>query len=460
MNRTKRLGPRRVDHRQPPPGSPPSHAAMQPTGPPPPPRREGRYVGAGLRSSSQSGTASSSATPTTSVVTHKPARNARPRFTQVPPSLMSDPQLLQDCKALPSNYSFELPKTIHRIRQLDARRVALQMPDGLSMYATTISDILQRHTAADTVILGDITYGACCVDDLSARALGCQLLVHYGHSCLVPVQQTVIPALYVFVHIAFDTTHIRNCLLQNFARQTRLALVGTIQFVDSVHQLADEIKHHFEHVFVPQAKPLSPGELLGCTSPKIEDVDVLIYVGDGRFHLESAMIANPHLRALRYDPYSKKLTEEKYSHSEMRSLRRKAVNDASSAQRFGIILGTLGRQGSPKILERVLKLMHEQSRSCFVVLLSEITPAKIQKLEQSGVEAWVQIACPRLSIDWGHGYGKRPLLTTYEAHVALGKTEWREVYPMDFYSKKGGEWSNYYKEGKDKPMKNRVKVGG
>ena len=32
--------------------------------------------------------------------------------------------------------------------------------------------------------MGDVTYGACCVDDYSARALECDFMVHYGHSCL------------------------------------------------------------------------------------------------------------------------------------------------------------------------------------------------------------------------------------------------------------------------------------
>jgi len=32
--------------------------------------------------------------------------------------------------------------------------------------------------------MGDVTYGACCVDDFTARALDVDLLVHYGHSCL------------------------------------------------------------------------------------------------------------------------------------------------------------------------------------------------------------------------------------------------------------------------------------
>ena len=32
--------------------------------------------------------------------------------------------------------------------------------------------------------MGDVTYGACCVDDFSAKSLGADLMVHYGHSCL------------------------------------------------------------------------------------------------------------------------------------------------------------------------------------------------------------------------------------------------------------------------------------
>ena len=32
--------------------------------------------------------------------------------------------------------------------------------------------------------MGDVTYGACCVDDFTAKALGADLLIHYGHSCL------------------------------------------------------------------------------------------------------------------------------------------------------------------------------------------------------------------------------------------------------------------------------------
>ena len=46
-------------------------------------------------------------------------------------------------------------------------------------------------------------------------------------------------------------------------------------------------------VYIPQAKPLSMGETLGCTAPVIsgsssggKDVDCFVFVADGRFHLE------------------------------------------------------------------------------------------------------------------------------------------------------------------------------
>eukprot|EP00960_Hanusia_phi_P051305 760716-Hanusia_phi.AAC.1 len=70
-------------------------------------------------------------------------------------------------------------------------------------------------------------------------------------------------------------------------------------------QIRPELQRHYRSVEIPQARPLSKGEVLGCTAPsvKAEEVDALIYVGDGRFHLEAMMIANPSLPAFRYDPY-------------------------------------------------------------------------------------------------------------------------------------------------------------
>ena len=101
----------------------------------------------------------------------------------VPPELENDPKLKLAVEVLPQNYNFEIPKTIWRIQQANAKHVALQFPEGLLIFATTIADILESWTGAEVTIMGDVTYGACCVDDFTARAIGADFMVHYGHSC-------------------------------------------------------------------------------------------------------------------------------------------------------------------------------------------------------------------------------------------------------------------------------------
>ncbi|XP_030633599.1 2-(3-amino-3-carboxypropyl)histidine synthase subunit 1 [Chanos chanos] len=367
-------------------------------------------------------------------------RGPRRVANQIPDEILTDPDLQEAIRALPANYNFEIHKTIWRIRQAKAKRVALQLPEGLQMFACVIADIIERFTEADTLVMGDVTYGACCVDDFTARALGADFMVHYGHSCLIPIDSTAgIKMLYVFVDIQIDIPHFLDTLRFNFPPGRSLALVSTIQFVAALQAASSALKPDYE-VLVPQCRPLSPGEILGCTSPRLEKhVDAIIYLGDGRFHLESIMIANPDIPAYRYDPYSKVFSREYYDHEAMRANRRQAIEKARSAQHWGLILGTLGRQGSPKILEHLESRLESLGRSFSRVLLSEIFPSKLALM--TDVDVWVQIACPRLSIDWGTAFSK-PLLTPYEAAVALQQVDWQDVYPMDFYSNKSlGPWT-------------------
>ncbi|KAG6855072.1 hypothetical protein C0991_006001 [Blastosporella zonata] len=289
---------------------------------------------------------------------------------------------------------------------------------------------------------------------------------------------------------------------------TRLALVSTIQFVAALQRLKEDLTGESfvvdptqptsglleasssssdAHVpsdqqantlwsgryeaMIPRSKPLSPGEILGCTAPRLNDVDALIYLGDGRFHLESIMIANPSVPAFRYDPYSKKLTRERYDHREMQSVRDAAVqtarrsivafsHDAPQAARsdspplWGVILGTLGRQGNFKQLEAITnQLQASKTPIPYIhILLSELSPAKLA-LFNPHISTFIQTACPRLSIDWGYAFD-RPLLSPYETAVAVGKTaSWMDeedgvgrsepgvgTYPMDFYSA-GSPWA-------------------
>ncbi|KAK9067855.1 hypothetical protein SSX86_011966 [Deinandra increscens subsp. villosa] len=453
--------------------------------------------------------------PTTHDQIRQPPPRQPKRFikNQIPDSITNDPALNAAIALLPSNYNFEIHKSVWRVRSTGAKRVALQFPEGLLMYSLVISDIITAFADVDRCfVLGDVTYGACCVDDLSAAALDADLLIHYGHSCLVPVDNTVIPCLYVFVDIKIDVERLINTVKLNFSSSItsiapiQLVLAGTIQFATAIRAAKPELENAGFRVLIPQSKPLSAGEVLGCTAPtislsqfeKIETLGevVLVFVADGRFHLEAFMIANPRIKAFRYDPYIGSLFLEEYDHKGMKECRKNAILRAKDARNWGIVLGTLGRQGNPRILDRLEKKMGEKGLSWTIVLMSELSPARIALFGDS-VDAWIQIACPRLSIDWGDAF-VRPLLTPFEAEIALGDLPgWWERkpvvkdgsscneggdccrktesccgngecgskgveengadYPMDYYSQDGGEWnSSYSKKPTRAPRRNSV----
>jgi len=201
------------------------------------------------------------------------------------------------------------------------------------------------------------------------------------------------------------------------------------------------------------------------------------------------MIANPDVPSFRYDPYSKKLTRERYDHQEMQSVRDNAVQAArksiinfsqdrpSTAEEsqplWGVILGTLGRQGNLKQMQvcfhtylvhklsvngyKIKAVTHQLQASknsipYIQILLSELSPAKLA-LFNPHISTFIQTSCPRLSIDWGYAFEK-PLLSPYETAVAVGKTRsWMDksqhtergsdasgIYPMDFYEA-GSPWA-------------------
>lgn len=144
----------------------------------------------------------------------------------------------------------------------------------------------------------------------------------------------------------------------------------------------------------------------------------------------------------RYDPYDKKFTREYYDHTQMQMLRQSAILKAKTASKFGVIMGTLGRQGSSKVVDYLEKRLNQNGKAAVVMLMSEIFPDKLQLFD--GIEAFVQIACPRLSIDWGGAF-KKPLLNPYELSVVLEDTKWLskdDSYPMDFYANESlGPWT-------------------
>ena len=79
----------------------------------------------------------------------------------IPDDILLNSELNEAIAILPPNYNFEVHKIIWRIKSdLSIKRVSLQFPEGLLLYACIISDIIQRFGGAKVMVLGDVTYGA------------------------------------------------------------------------------------------------------------------------------------------------------------------------------------------------------------------------------------------------------------------------------------------------------------
>ncbi|KAK2684202.1 hypothetical protein QWA68_016928, partial [Fusarium oxysporum] len=118
-----------------------------------------------------------------------------PRFwDQVPKEILGDPNLKSAIALLQANYN-----------------------EGLLLFASTFSDILAQLCPGIQRRMGDITYGACYIDDYTERALGYDLLVPYSHDCLIPVEVTKTKVLYVFVDIGINASHLLASLERNLS---------------------------------------------------------------------------------------------------------------------------------------------------------------------------------------------------------------------------------------------------
>ncbi|KAL4435678.1 hypothetical protein ABPG74_018229 [Tetrahymena malaccensis] len=390
-------------------------------------------------------------------------------INQIPPEILDNQLLNEAIKILPSHYNFEIHKSVWRIierkEQLgkDNIIVTLQFPEGLMLFACLIADILQNFAKCECIIMGDVTYGACCVDDLGAKDLGSDFLIHYGHSCLVPITDTCTKTLYVFVEIAIDMNHWLETVRLNFPNKSDIInLMGTVQFNTIMFESKKILESEGYNIVMPQEKPRSAGEVLGCTSPKLpvnsSSKNIVLFLCDGRFHMEATMIANPDYQFYQYNPYSKALTIESYDHKMMLDIRYKEVQKSQKInKRVGIVMGTLGRQGSPHILKRIEDLLKEKSVEYFVLLVSELNFQQLE-LVADEVDFFVQISCPRLSVDWGAAFSK-PLLNPYEFFVAMKQIDWKNIYPMDNYSNNGEMWTNYYHKNKGKKCTEECQQG-
>lgn len=93
-------------------------------------------------------------------------------------------------------FKYEIQRCISWICKNDYKKVALQFPDEMLVDSVPVTLAIQAGVVAELFILGDTSYGSCCVDEVAAEHVAADAVIHFGHSCLsVPSR---LPVLFLF----------------------------------------------------------------------------------------------------------------------------------------------------------------------------------------------------------------------------------------------------------------------
>lgn len=318
------------------------------------------------------------------------------------------------------------------MRRHKPKRAAIQLPSGLRPQLPQILASFEEGLV-ELVIMAGSCYGACDLADAEAKRLGCDVLLHYGHSDMgLPA---CLPTLYVEARMLVDPLPTVERALPKIDFR-RVGLLTTVQHVGHLKGIEELLRLHGFEPFVGSPGPRAKysGQLLGCDfgcARSIADkVDGFLYIGTGDFHPLGAALATGK-RVLVVDPVagsSKWISAsvEKFLHK-----RKAAIASAAVGERFGVIASTKPGQARSDQSIELIKALKGAGRDAQLFVVNEVRP---EELGDFKLDAIVCTACPRIPTDDAERFDI-PVLTPFEARVMLG-LEKLEPYRLDEFSRK------------------------
>ena len=280
-------------------------------------------------------------------------------------------------KIFPINYNFECFKLIFRLNNFKIKKVLLQFPEGLQKYGMLINNFLKNISIQSKkfLISSRTVFGACCAEDFLGKFIGACIVLHYGHSCLFPILECTVPMMYVFLEIKFNYNFITDTIKEDIKfLKFNFVLFSTIQFVSILKNIKINLETLKRHVNIYSNKPLSPGEVLGCTCLRIDNVSNIIFIGEGRFHLEATIISNSLCRFLQFNPFSQNFSVSDFKALVVYTKRKKEILKSIFGKvNIGLIIGTLGRQGNNSIIKKMQELICKKNYEYILLSTTEIS---------------------------------------------------------------------------------------
>jgi 2-(3-amino-3-carboxypropyl)histidine synthase len=322
-------------------------------------------------------------------------------------------------------FDFEEERIKQEIVKLDAKRVLLQMPEGLKPEGPKLAKIVEK-TGALAIISADPCYGACDIAVSEAEGLGVDLIVHFGHARMVKHES--IPTIYVEARATVTVDSAVEQSLALLKDYTTVGLATSVQHLQMLNQAREILTRAGKTVIVGDSGQMGyAGQVTGCNYSNAKsiagEVEAFLFVGGGMFHAlgialgtsKPTIIADPYdNRAYPINAQAQKILQQRFA----------IIQEAKNAKKFGIFIGLKPGQKHLDTALRMKELAEKHSKAAYLLVAREINPETL--LEFPSIDAYVNTACPRVSLE-ATGKFQKPVLMVNEFMVVCGESSWENM---------------------------------
>lgn len=321
--------------------------------------------------------------------------------------------------------------------------ILLHLPAGLMQKASIIKEKIQAYIDGKVYIHGECAFGSCDIPLATAKAIGVKYIIHVGHLPLSNVSYSnEIHVIFANAVMKVNRLQLRRGLDELIRRLKkdkilRVVMVTTAQHLNLLEDVMTHISRHGIYIKIcgGSGRANTPGIVLGCNFSNAicavgddNNIDAVVFVGTGRFH-PLGILMNTSKVTYALNPLTASI--EIFDHTLRERIIRKrfaAIARAMDAKNYGIIVSTKVGQLRTKLAFDLLNKGELYGKKCDLIVTDSIRPEMLDNLD---FEAYVNTACPRLSIDDYFRF-KRPILTPYEFLIAIGAQEFNtETYKFD-----------------------------
>ncbi|XP_046566954.1 2-(3-amino-3-carboxypropyl)histidine synthase subunit 2-like [Haliotis rubra] len=341
---------------------------------------------------------------------------------------------------------YEIQRCTEWIKSGNFSRVAIQLPDNLLCDSARIVQELENSTAAKLFILGDTSYGSCCVDEIAAQHNAADCIIHFGRSCLSPTKR--LPVLFIFGQRPVDQSDCVVKFQELFPDQeSKVVFLYDTYYAYIVDDIFNELQK--SHKSLVLSRLLTPNSESGSTQDKSrasvftrcnrtlqlgdsETIDSysVFYLGGESLALTNLMMNFNKCAFYTYDPESCIGRRETLNVNKALMKRYYMIERIKDASIVGIVAGTLGVANYLEVISRLKKLIKIAGKKSYTFVVGKLNVAKLANFME--IDVFVLVSCPENTLIESSEFYK-PVVTPFEVEIALNSDrEWTGDYITDF----------------------------